>query len=65
VYNLLSPVLELGAIGIIGGEDGPTAIYLTSKLGSFFSITATSLFLVLLLFEITFILNLYFSRKSE
>ena len=65
VFSILSPILEPGAIGVIGGEDGPTAVFISSDFGNLGPIAITSLFCILLLFEITFILSLRSGKSNN
>ena len=65
VFNILSPVLEPQSIGLIGGNDGPTAIYVSSDYSVLSPLAITVLFCILLLFEITFILNLGSNKPRE
>jgi len=67
-FNILLSALQpekRSAIGIIGGEDGPTAIFYSSDFGNLGPIAIILLFCILLLFEITFILSLRSSKTNN
>lgn len=49
VYHLIHSCNEAASIGIIGGADGPTAIYVTTKMAPRTGIAAVLLVVVILL----------------
>lgn len=58
LYKLNNDVAKAGTIGIIGGADGPTAIFITSKPSPYFT---TVIFALL---SIAGVLYLVFTRKA-
>lgn len=54
VYHLIHSCNEAASIGIIGGADGPTAIYVTTKMAPRTGIAAVLLVVVILLATFSF-----------
>lgn len=50
--------LETGSFGIIGGEDGPTAIFLSNKVNHLFDALLLILLSIISFFEFVFIMNI-------
>lgn len=64
VIRLLTPGREAASIGIIGGADGPTVIFISGKIGGFLTLTVVLIvFLVIMLLLYRFVKSMIEKRR--
>lgn len=59
IFVLTTKFLNIGSIGFVGGDDGPTAVFITPNLNH-------SVLIIILFFLLVFAFNIYsFIRKKQ